>query len=165
MWPSGSMIYPFLSLGRKRSLRLRCTARLYHQKSSTYLTFDGSQVYACSSRDRPGQLWWAVRDRASDPEARPFGLRRCAWRVRVTECGAPGMLPKLIEPLSWPWQEHLANLRLEEPMWLSFDRRMALRCTPEVPGETWTVQPGCQAWKAGISGIPRGRRDAWPCEM
>ncbi|CAE7573509.1 unnamed protein product, partial [Symbiodinium sp. CCMP2456] len=40
--------------------------------------------------------------------------------------------------------DHLSNLRVVEPQWFSIDRRPAVRCTPEVPGQLWTTTPGTQ---------------------
>ncbi|CAK9001751.1 unnamed protein product [Durusdinium trenchii] len=107
----GSLIYPFL---------------LYNRKNSAYLTFDGSQVHACSSRDRPGQLWWAVSDSASEG----FILQNA---------------------------DHWCNLRVEEPMWFSPDRRKAVRCTLEVPGPTWTATPGFEEGCIGLRDTKHGQ--------
>lgn len=109
----GSLPYPFL---------------LCHRKSSAYLTFDGSQVHACSARDRPGQLWWAVPDERIPGE---FVLQNA---------------------------EHLCNLRLEEPLWLSPDRRMAVRCTPEVPGQNWSLSPGFEEGSVALRNVQLGQQ-------
>lgn len=109
----GSLPYPFL---------------LCHRKSSSYLTFDGSQVYGSSARDRPGQLWWAVPDERAPGE---FVLQNA---------------------------EFLCNLRLEEASWFSPDRRMAVRCTPEVPGQTWAVNAGFQDGCIALRNVKLGQQ-------
>ncbi|CAJ1382471.1 unnamed protein product, partial [Effrenium voratum] len=99
--PLGSMMHPFL---------------LLNKKTSAYLTFDGTQVFASSARDRPGQLWWAVPE---SPAGDVFVLQNA---------------------------DHLCNLRVEDPAWFSPDRRKAIRCTAEVPGQSWKAEPceeGC----------------------
>lgn len=96
---------------------------LYNLHRKKYLTFDGSSLDCVSDQDRSEQLWWAV---ANDSDGSSFGLQNGHW---------------------------LHNLRAEKSNWLSPDQRLAVRCTPEVPSQSWRAIPGTSAGTVRLQNV------------